>query len=146
MPREVKIITLVSLALLASTPVLASEQAEAVERGELLYRVHCRSCHGAEATGAGPMAELLKIQPTDLTRIAERSGNEFRQDVVYTKIDGREDIRGHGSREMPVWGLSFQSVGLDSSQEADVRLRIRDLVAYLESIQSDPAEADHSER
>jgi len=37
---------------------------------------------------------------------------------------------------MPVWGLSFQEPGRDSDQERQTREQIRDLVAYLESIQT----------
>ena len=36
---------------------------------------------------------------------------------------------------MPVWGLSFQDPGKDTDQEAMVRHKIRDLVAFIESVQ-----------
>jgi mono/diheme cytochrome c family protein len=142
MKRLVLLTSVLALALLASPPILAAEPDEAADRGEFLYRIYCRSCHGAEGAGDGPMAEVLKVEPADLSRLAERAEGEFRSDQVYRKIDGREDVRGHGSSEMPVWGLSFQSSGLDAAQEVDVRSSIQDLVAYLASIQSVQGETE----
>lgn len=106
-----------------------------VEHGELLYRVHCASCHGATARGDGPVAADLKVTPPDLTRLAARHGGTFPRSEVYATIDGRTTVRAHGTRTMPVWGLTFQNRGSDRDQERDVDGRIRDLVAFLESIQ-----------
>lgn len=106
----------------------------AVARGALLYRIHCRSCHGDEACGHGPLAELLTVAPSDLTALTP-ADSDFPDEEVHRVIDGREQVRAHGAREMPVWGLSFQEAGRDSDQEPDVRARIDDLVAYLRSIQ-----------
>jgi len=36
---------------------------------------------------------------------------------------------------MPVWGITFQTLDLDTNQEPEVEGRIRDLVHYIESIQ-----------
>jgi hypothetical protein len=36
---------------------------------------------------------------------------------------------------MPVWGIGFRDPGRDSDQEAEVRQRILDLVAFIASIQ-----------
>ena len=41
----------------------------------------------------------------------------------------------HGPSDMPVWGLSFQDPGKDTNQEPMVEARIRDLVAYLATLQ-----------
>jgi Cytochrome c len=113
----------------------AKRHAERVHRGELSFRVHCASCHGAGATGDGPMAEVLKIRPPDLTTLRQRNGGIFPSEDVYRKIDGREEVASHGSRLMPIWGSSFQTRGLDRSEQKEVRQRILDLVTYLESIQ-----------
>jgi mono/diheme cytochrome c family protein len=116
-------------------PAPTAEQKGRVERGGQTYRVYCASCHGASAAGDGPMAEALKVRPSDLTRISERNGGTFSQAGVAAAIDGRLEIRSHGPSSMPVWGLSFQEAGRDSDQEKDVQEKIKDLVAYLESIQ-----------
>ena len=42
---------------------------------------------------------------------------------------------------MPIWGLSFQDPHRDSDQEGEIRERILDLVAFIESIQEKKTEA-----
>ena len=41
-------------------------------RGETLFRLHCAGCHGEEGRGDGPVAEYLKVAPTDLTALSKR--------------------------------------------------------------------------
>jgi len=106
-----------------------------VAQGERLYRIHCLNCHGPEGRGAGPMAAVLKTELPDLTLLAAHNDGDFPVDRVYQSIDGRFRVRGHGLREMPVWGLSFQERGLPGDQEHEVQQRLRALVAYLEAIQ-----------
>ena len=103
--------------------------------GRFLFRVHCVSCHGSEGRGDGAMREVLTIEPSDLTAISKRNGGDFPTDLVIEIIDGRRNLPAHGAREMPVWGITFQTLDLDTNQESEVERRIQDLVAYLESIQ-----------
>jgi mono/diheme cytochrome c family protein len=103
--------------------------------GESLYRIYCATCHGKSAKGDGPTATYLTVKPVDLTRLSRRNGGEFPTEKTREIIDGREVVRGHGEREMPLWGLAFQDWAVDRSQEAEVRTRIDQLVRYLESIQ-----------
>lgn len=124
------------LLVLVLAPTLSSHAAgDDAERGERLFRLHCASCHGADATGTGPMAEFLNVPPADLTAIAAAAGGTFPKDRVFGAIDGRTHIRGHGTSTMPVWGLSFQDEGRDSDQEAETRARIDALVAYIATLQ-----------
>lgn len=129
----------VGLALLASLLAAAEGRPppdeESVARGRFLYRVYCLNCHGETGRGNGVSAPLLKIEPTDLTRLARGNDGEFPLDRVYRVIDGREEIRGHGSRRMPIWGLSFQDLDNDVNQENDVREKILNVIDYLQSIQ-----------
>ena len=104
--------------------------------GRLSFRVHCASCHGEGGKGDGPMAKVLKIQPADLTRLALSHQGRFPRDEVYNAIDGRREVTGHGPTGMPVWGATFQDRGQDRPQEREVREKILDLLAYLESIQA----------
>lgn len=126
---------LVALSTLLPSVVLGGSPTDQLGRGERLYRLHCLNCHGPEGRGDGPMAQVLKTQPPDLTRITARHDGEFPREQVHQSIDGRLRVRGHGLREMPVWGLSFQDRGLDGDQEREVQERLRALVSYLESIQ-----------
>lgn len=120
---------------LLSPVVLAAQETDSISSGRLLYRVHCQSCHGEDGTGDGPMAEVLKIPPSDLTRLSRDNDSKFPLKEVTEVIDGRREVRGHGTRTMPVWGITFQDPGRDSNQEEDIRGRIRDLALYLQSLQ-----------
>ena len=120
----------------APKPAADPEQ-ERVVLGALSYRIHCLNCHGGLGAGNGPMAELLKIAPADLTHLSAANDGEFPTERVYRAIDGRDAVRAHGSREMPVWGITFQEPGRDSAQEETVRDKILDLIAYLKTIQVD---------
>jgi mono/diheme cytochrome c family protein len=129
---------LATLPLALQTPAPATTPSETdreLARGEVLYRVHCASCHGKEGEGDGPIAEVLRVRPTDLTRLERRAGGEFPEDEVEASIDGRAEVRGHGTREMPVWGLTFVERGRDTPQEREVEAEIRALVRYLRSLQ-----------
>ena len=128
-----------ALSLIATGVVLAqgedAQESKRVARGKVSYNTFCRSCHGELGRGDGSVAETLEVPPADLTLIARRNGGEFPRRAVTRTIDGRKEVRGHGSREMPVWGRSFQDPGRDARQETDVLRRIDDLVAYLDSLQ-----------
>jgi mono/diheme cytochrome c family protein len=132
-----KVIALVLTALLFSA-VLAlaeddkQERADAIAFGKVGYRVYCQSCHGESGKGNGRLAELMKVPPADLTQIAKRNGGVFPVDRMHQIVDGRADVLAHGGREMPVWGQNFLE---KTDNEAEVRAKIHQLVAYLESIQ-----------
>lgn len=125
----------VGLLLVAAGTVAGEERRE--REGELLYRTSCLNCHGEAGDGNGPMREVLRVKPKDLTRLALHNGGAFPVDEVYAIIDGREVVQGHGSRRMPIWGLTFQELDRDTDQESEVRDKISSLIRYLESIQSD---------
>ena len=115
--------------------VFAAEAASHGLDGELLFRVHCASCHGLEARGDGPMRDVLRVTPTDLTLLRESNDGQFPWEHTREIIDGRGEVRGHGSSEMPVWGMTFQDPGRAEDQEDEIGLRIESLLRYLESIQ-----------
>ncbi|HWQ53508.1 MAG TPA: cytochrome c [Bryobacteraceae bacterium] len=105
--------------------------------GPAMYRAYCASCHGVSGKGDGPAATALKRQPADLTALAGRHGGRFPSVRVFQSIEGDASIAAHGSREMPVWGAVFRQIG--GSDEAAVKLRVRNLVRYIESIQTGAA-------
>jgi mono/diheme cytochrome c family protein len=116
-------------------PRKAAAAAERLASGERLFQRHCASCHGKSGRGDGPVAKDLKVAPADLTRLAARHQGAFPREQVAEAIDGRLAVRAHGTSRMPVWGLTFQSLGNDRDQERDVREWILDLTAYVESMQ-----------
>lgn len=125
------------LSILVGLPLLLASDAEnpRQRRGETLYRAYCLNCHGAEGRGDGPMTEVLRSEVPDLTLLAARHDGTFPAEHVRQSIDGRYRVKGHGLREMPVWGLSFQQRGRPGDQEDEVQQRLGDLVEYLRSLQ-----------
>lgn len=108
-------------------------QQEELTGGKLEFERLCAVCHGLEAKGDGPVAQYLTTKPANLTQISKRNKGTFPFWRVYRMIDGRELVRPHGTREMPVWGERFWK----ETGEVDSRVqgKIFQLVHYLESIQ-----------
>ncbi len=103
-------------------------------QGPALYKAYCASCHGVDAKGSGPMAESLKARPSDLTRISARNGGAFPLMQIERIIQGEGQYeKGHGPREMPVWGPIFSRV----EDDRDLGLvRIDNLARYLRDLQT----------
>ena len=101
--------------------------------GKAMYMAYCASCHGTNAQGDGPAAPALKTTPADLTILAARNMGIFPGAHIAVVIRGDEFMPAHGGKGMPVWGPVFLTMGRHES--AQVQLRIRNLTAYLESIQ-----------
>jgi Cytochrome c len=124
------------VASISTTQALAQET-EVIAGGDLEYQNHCAICHGVDGKGRGIMAKFLTISPSDLTQIAKKNAGRFSFWQVYRVIDGREEVRGHGTREMPIWGARFQTEakGSDPGSRSQVSGRILSLVFYLQHIQ-----------
>ena len=122
---------------LSSPATVAAQETEVIAGGELEYQNHCAICHGVDGKGRGIMVRFLTISPSDLTQIAKKNAGRFSFWQVYRVIDGREEIRGHGTREMPIWGARFQAEaqGSDPGSRSQVSGRILSLVFYLQHIQ-----------
>jgi mono/diheme cytochrome c family protein len=104
--------------------------------GGRLFVKYCSACHGMDGRGHGPVAPALRTPPADLTRIAWRRRGQFPVAEIAATIDGRADVRAHGSRDMPVWGERFsEQVGGGSLGEEVVRGNLLVLIEYLRSIQ-----------
>ncbi len=117
--------------MLASMPIAAAAD---VARGHALFLQYCASCHGPKGEGNGPVARTLTTPPANLRLLSERYGNPLPANQIASFIDGKSDVKAHGTRDMPVWGRRFYVEG--SPNEADIKARIADLVAYLQSIQN----------
>jgi len=110
-----------------------SAQAVSPASGAGMYRAYCASCHGVDGKGKGPAAPAMKTPPADLTTLAARHGGKFPEVLVFQTIEGEASGAAHGSREMPVWGTVFR--GLGGSDEARVKLRVRNLTMHIQSLQ-----------
>lgn len=105
--------------------------------GEQEYMVACAGCHGESGMGDGPFASLLNISTPSLVSLSQANGGQFPYETVLMTIDGRNDVRAHGSA-MPIWGERFQvSATSQRGESSDMvaRGRILSLVTYLQSIQ-----------
>lgn len=114
--------------------------AKAEPSAEADFRMSCSSCHGEDGRGAGPKAFGLSIEPPDLTTLKARSGGVFPRERLRRIIDGREDIKLHVDREMPVWGELFkmdaeEGLGGAEGDNATVQKRIDSLIDFIESLQ-----------
>ncbi|MEZ5063516.1 MAG: cytochrome c [bacterium] len=130
-------VLLLSIGVLFVGPVRAQETGEGLDpafEGRHHYETLCSNCHGGDARGDGPLANLLRIVTPDLTRIAARHGGEFPADSVRAQIDGTRDVSAHGRRQMPVWGKPL-GAPTDSAEAGAARRMLGELVAYLQSIQ-----------
>jgi len=97
------------------------------------FAFYCAPCHGRGGKGDGPVAVALKTAPPDLTALAKRNGGTFpRAEVISFVTGSARTLTAHGPSDMPVWGPVFRS--LDPSDTRS-KLRIENVVAYIESIQ-----------
>ena len=103
-----------------------------VEAGGQQFEHSCAICHGLDARGNGPFAELLNVKPPDLTLLSRAEGGDFPFGRIYQRIDGRALPLAHGTRTMPIWGQRLKREGGD---ETYVRGRILEIMLYLESLQ-----------
>lgn len=129
-------LSVLSLAVALSASAAAAEGDAAT--GEALYDRYCAACHGAGATGQGPMHAVLTVQPSDLTALSAGNDGVFPMERVVKRIDGRDPLVAHGS-QMPVYGDFFDGDGAslrtESGQPVITSTPVVDLVAYLLSLQ-----------
>jgi len=128
---------LISLAL--ALPATALAQAK-VDFGKGEFEANCAACHGVTGKGSGPIADLLKRSPPDLTTLQKRNGGVYPMARVYETIDG-VGVAEHGTRDMPIWGREYSIkaaeyyMDVPYNQEAYVRARILALAEYLSRMQ-----------
>lgn len=138
--KRLSIMNCVTLAVLAcACPSLATA---ADVSGARIFARNCASCHGGDGKGAGWLAEYLKSPVPSLVQLKKNNQDVFPSKRIYQIIDGREEVKAHGPRTMPVWGATFDTQSNDNEPcyskgytEEKVRKRILKLVDYLAQIQ-----------
>jgi hypothetical protein len=112
---------------------------DAIAMGKEEYLRTCSLCHGIDAKGHGVYAFELKDAPADLTLIEKKNYGVFPFSRLYKIIDGRDEVKSHGARDMPVWGDRYSSESWlytnARNSETLVRGQIFELLLYLETIQ-----------
>ena len=112
------------------------------DAGAREYAVACAGCHGESGKGDGPLAGLLQIHTPDLTALAAKAGGAFPYAETLRLIDGRNEVRAHGSA-MPVWGDRFfvSAAVADGRDPAEADLvakgRMLALVSHLAAMQAE---------
>jgi mono/diheme cytochrome c family protein len=105
------------------------------------YRKFCAQCHGPEGKGDGPVASQLKTPPGDLTLLSKNNNGKFPYKHVFDSISGRNLIKTHGTREMPIYALVFANPpqhgggGSVRKSQYQVDLEIKRITDYIKSIQ-----------
>ncbi|MGA9254021.1 MAG: cytochrome c [Roseobacter sp.] len=132
-------VTIRAMILALAAAGAASAQEIDIEAGKTLFLNSCWQCHGLNAKGFGPMAEMLAIETPDLTGLAKGNNGVFPTEAVAMQIDGRSPLLAHGG-EMPIFGPSLETdqnvaLRLKSGQSLMTGLPLANVITYLESVQ-----------
>ncbi|HTS28703.1 MAG TPA: cytochrome c [Bryobacteraceae bacterium] len=103
-----------------------------IASGKEMFNHYCAACHGPGGKGDGPAASSFKKAPRDLTKLARDNGGKYPAEHVAATLS-IEECCVHGSKVMPVWGPILSSI---SSSQAEMQLRISNLVKYIETLQA----------
>lgn len=141
--KIVGIIVLTTLALGAGNFANAAGK-DKPDAGKSEFQNRCAVCHGPGGKGDGGAIDILKAAPADLTVLSKKNGGVFPFDRVYSVIDGRQIVKGHGTRDMPIWGKVYSTetvkadeyyAGMPYDMEMYVHSRILALIDYLNRLQ-----------
>ena len=139
-PMKFNAIAIVGVAMIGLSAI--AHAADPIDVGKREYDGACAVCHGVGGRGDGPLKGELKNRVPDLTVLARNNNGVFPFDRVYQVIDGRQEVKTHGPRDMPVWGNSFRSQSSvyfedypRSDTESSARSRILALTEYLYRLQ-----------
>ena len=134
------------VALLGAVLIVCTGTAYAQDKkfdfGKREYDSNCASCHGLKGKGDGPYKPFLTKSPSDLTLLSKKNAGIYPFHSVYAIIDGRQDVAGHGPRDMPVWGAQYSAraaeyyMDVPYTSEAFVRTRVLALTEYISRLQS----------
>ncbi len=147
-PTVTTSLAVMSVFLLAAAAVAQEVEKKPVEfrqlmnaDGDALFGEFCATCHGLSGKGGGPAAVALAIKVPDLTALAAGNGGEYPAEEVEKSITGDAVVAAHGSQEMPIWGQAFSEAQPPWGQAPGkefARLRIQNLVKYIETLQVEP--------
>jgi mono/diheme cytochrome c family protein len=131
----------IAAALIGSSAIAFA--ADTLDVGKMQYDSSCAVCHGSTGKGDGPLKLQLVSRVPDLTVLAKNNNGVFPFDRVYQIIDGRQELKAHGPREMPIWGRGFNmqsSIFFENYPpydiESNARSRILALTEYLYRLQA----------
>lgn len=113
--------------------------------GKREFESNCAVCHGKSGKGDGPYAGIVADNQggADITTLSKRNGGVFPIYKVTQTIDGRNMVKAHGPRDMPIWGADYlvdakEKVALSESPfdaEDIVLYRVMALAEYISRLQ-----------
>ena len=109
--------------------------------GKELFHQYCSVCHGVDAKGNGSLYDSrsadksVRVPPADLTLLSQRNAGKFPAAHVREAIYSKGPIPAHGTPDMPTWGDVFSNLKSDPKL---IETRVRNLTAYIESLQAAP--------
>lgn len=138
-----KHLTMLSISACLFVGLSSTVFAENATIGEAEYQNNCAVCHGSKGKGDGQFTEFLKAGTPSLTTLSKNNGGVFPFEQVYQVIDGRKDVKSHGSREMPIWGKNYIAGSVKTHgpffgewyAENVVNARILALIDYINKLQ-----------
>ncbi len=111
-----------------------------IDFGKNEFKTNCAACHGLEGKGNGPIVDLMKKPPPDLSLLARSNKGILPIEKIYNTIAG--DVpQAHGGRDMPVWGNIYKIeaanyyMDVPYDAEAYVRAKILYLTEYISRLQ-----------
>ncbi|MEJ2115353.1 MAG: cytochrome c [Gammaproteobacteria bacterium] len=117
----------------------SQELQEAINAGKTEYTRSCALCHGEDGKGNGIYASKLLVKPTNITLLQKENNGVFPTRAIFQIIEGKDNLKVHGPKVMPVWGDRFNHESLlyvdRRFTKTFVRGRIFELLLYLEEIQ-----------
>jgi hypothetical protein len=138
--RTIAVADIAAVLIGSSATALAADK---LDVGKMQYDSSCAVCHGSAGKGDGPLKSQLVSRVTDLTVLAKNNSGVFPFDRVYQIIDGRQEIKAHGPREMPIWGRAFNmqtSIFFENYPAYDIessaRSRVLSLIEYVYRLQA----------
>lgn len=117
------------IALLLAAPSARAEEEAPWGRSE--YLRYCSACHGEDADGDGPVANVLQPRPPALTSLHAKYGNPLSTRFIEY-VNGTTMPRAHGTSDMPVWGRVLGERAGEDREGAELLWKI---ARYLDRIQ-----------
>ena len=130
------------LALAMCSGLVFAQQAK-TDMGKREFEANCASCHGMDGRGNGPLGNLLRVGPPDLTQLAKKNQGILPMNRLYEVSEGGT-VAAHGTRDMPIWGREYRIDDAEHLKEARgnydanalVRARILLLLEYVNRLQA----------
>jgi mono/diheme cytochrome c family protein len=100
--------------------------------GKREFESNCAVCHGKSGRGDGPYAGMVADNQggSDITQLAKKNGGVFPIYKVTQTIDGRNVVKAHGPRDMPIWGDDYLAGARKSAATAESPFDAEAMVTY----------------